>query len=209
MHNYTYIHSIGKSGYSNVHTVQHTSGKVFVCKQVRVKNKQTLIKESRILQDLHECPRVPKLIEMVQDRDNIYMIQEQCIGIKLSFKAHSVADTAFVIRNVLIGLWWMHKKSIIHGNIKHDNLVVNAEHVKIVGFGTAKESLDDTVDIWNLGIITYHMLTGEFPNDVDRANVSKVDCPCAKDFLTNCFSCKTKRYDASQCLAHDFVWSDK
>ena len=99
------------------------------------------------------------------------------------------ADVKFYITQIVVGLGILHKKGIVHRDIKLENIMVDCNgYVKIIDFGLAKkltenteaktlcgtveyfapemigrEGYDRSVDWWAVGIMIYKMLFGRSP----------------------------------------------
>jgi serine/threonine protein kinase len=103
------------------------------------------------------------------------------------FKEH---EALFYLREILLGLVYLHSLEIVHRDIKPSNILVNPKTriVKICDFGSAKvitadsgpcvsyicsrfyrapelilgsDSYDDSVDMWSLGCVLGEMLCGQ------------------------------------------------
>ena len=95
-----------------------------------------------------------------------------------------------IVRQVCQGLLYLHHKSIIHRDIKPENILVADNKVKIADFGWSVyaegrretlcgtldylapeivkgESHDKSLDVWQIGILTYELAVGRPPFETD------------------------------------------
>jgi serine/threonine protein kinase len=200
----------GELGQGNaiVNKIQHiASDKVYICKQIPKLNDSTfknVVREANVIESLEDCPRTPKFVDLFQDAQYYYIIREFCKGSTIKHMKYDTNRVSFVVRNTLIGLWWFHKKSMVHGNINHENVIIDIDDVNIVGFGNSvKEYTNKNKDMVDLANMTYKMLMGDHDGEMDIAQVKNV---CARDFIKKCIETNV---DATQCMTHDFVWLDK
>ena len=132
----------------------------------------------------------------------------------------SLPDSLCLLRSAAVGLQYLHARNLIHRDIKPDNFwVTNSGHVTIDDFGLAKAveedvsmtqsatglgtplymapeqarsavHLDQRADIYSLGSMAYHLLTGQLAYQGDSAlelivNKEKGDFPSASTIVSS------------------------
>ncbi len=106
------------------------------------KYKEKIIKEARILAELHH-PNVVKVLEVFKQNNTVYTIMEFISGDSL--KKEVELSGAFDEENVLqiiykIGqaLQYIHEKNILHLDIKPSNILMDGDNAKLIDFGISK-----------------------------------------------------------------------
>lgn len=189
---------LGTGTYGEVQLVQNTGSKTFYALKIIRKSLaatmiplKVLFREIAVHKSLNH-PNIVRLIDHLEDRVKIYLVLEYMEKgslfdlirkkIKLS---ESEAFTIFI--QVCTGLNYLHQNSLIHRDLKAENLLISQDDViKICDFGWSAQSgetrvtfcgtLDymapemlknqphtNKVDIWALGILFYEMLHGTSP----------------------------------------------
>lgn len=135
-------------------------------------------------------PNIVHLHEILENKKKLIFIFELMEGGELfdMIKPRLMEDQAkHFTRQIIIGLKYLHENDIIHRDLKPENLLLdkNQENIKICDFGLSTdekrsdkrcgstayvcpeiirgEIYDNAVDMWNVGIILYMMLTGKRP----------------------------------------------
>jgi len=106
---------------------------------------QDLRDEIAILKAL-DHPNIVKLVEVFEDRKNLYLIMELCTGGELydriveSAEQHYGEEQAMkVVRQILEATQYFHKMRIIHNDLKPDNFLFDKDdNLKVIDFGMSK-----------------------------------------------------------------------
>ncbi|KAH7291022.1 hypothetical protein KP509_30G073600 [Ceratopteris richardii] len=189
------------------------TGQIFACKSISKlqlstsEETQNIVREATIMQLLSshgpaDGPNLPSgsnvvhLHDIVEDRTSVHLIMDLCSGGDLFDKIAKVkrfpeVQAAHVMKSLLEGLQYCHKKGIIHRDIKPENilLVDDSEQptIKLADFGLAlefspgqkfcgvagsayymaPEVLDGEysveIDMWSSGVLMYVLLSGVPP----------------------------------------------
>lgn len=195
--------AIGKGGFSTVYEVSRSkTDQKFAIKAISLANlkEKGLIKrqlEEINIQASLDHPNILHAYDYFQDEFNFYIVLELCPyhSVYNLFKQKgklTELDSADIIAQVLEGVKYLHQNSIIHRDIKLQNLLIGADgKIKISDFGISTklssklercystcgtygfmcpEMLEDDndgysfeSDIWSIGVCTFLLLTGQPP----------------------------------------------
>lgn len=141
-------------------------------------------------------PNIMQIYEYYDDDKNFYIVSELCSGGELIEKitklgAFSEKDAAFVMKQILGALYYIHSNNVVHRDIKPENIVLDdkSDHpvIKLIDWGGARyfskdkkmtnilgtayymapEVLngiyDEKCDIWSCGVVLYILLCGYPP----------------------------------------------
>jgi serine/threonine protein kinase len=210
---YRRLETIGKGGYGSVHKgVQISTGTVVALKIINLDTPEDevtgLQREVMLLSQLRDAPNVTKYFGCYLDGPRVWIVMEFAQGGSVRDLMKATKDACLeekyvviIIREVLIGLSYLHKSAIIHRDIKAANILITAAgKVMICDFGvsallstaTSKRNTlmgtpywmapevvqpvpayDTKADIWSLGIMIYEMVKGSPPhaNVMDQLKV--------------------------------------
>lgn len=149
---------------------------------------------------LQKCshPNIMNVTELLEDEHHYYIVTELLEGGELfdrliSQGAFSEQIAAYIVKQIVLALNYMHKQKMTHRDLKPENVLLESKNantfdLKIADFGFScvfdpKEGLDlvlgsplymapeliqrqrynEKVDIWSLGVMTYMLLSGKNP----------------------------------------------
>ena len=160
------------------------------------------LKKVKIISQL-EHPNICKYIELFEDDYSYYFVSEYLSGGDLWDAVHglfgglggySEETTANVIKQLLQAVNYLHKKGLVHRNIRSGNILFTERgkaDIKLIDFDVAgtktmeaaniyggglhgpfycapeifKNEYSDKVDLWSVGVVLYFMLVGSLPFD--------------------------------------------
>lgn len=153
---------------------------------------QELRNEVEVLRDL-DHPNIVKLYETYEDGRNLYLVMQSCTGGDLHSRLpYSEFDAANIIASISSAIAYMHKKNIIHRDLKFENVVFSNDGpdavVKVIDFGLSKVYTSENrymfdvcgtlytmspqvirgvytncADMWAIGVIAYMLLSNKKP----------------------------------------------
>lgn len=98
-----------------------------------------------------ECdhPNIVKLFEIFEDKQNLYLVMEQCPGGELfdyiieNSKVPEIEASRF-FKQIMMAVHYLHSKKIVHRDLKPENLMFSGPGVlKLIDFGIAKILQED------------------------------------------------------------------
>ena len=158
--NYSIKKRLGKGSFGNVYKVEHK-----VTKEIRamkiIKNPlsalgnpldKKFLKEISVLKEL-EHPNIIKIFEYYIDEHYHYIVTELVTGGELydtivKFQKFNEKKAAYIMKQILSALNYLHSKGIVHRDIKPENILVQNDdkknknyldeiHIKIIDFGAS------------------------------------------------------------------------
>nr|XP_054759227.1 serine/threonine-protein kinase D1-like [Lytechinus pictus] len=148
-------------------------------------------------------PGVVNLEQMFETPERVFVVMEKLKGDMLEMILSSVHGrlfervTRFLISQILIALKYLHSKSIVHCDLKPENVLLSSDgdfpQVKLCDFGFARiigeksfrrsvvgtpaylapevlrsKGYNRSLDMWSVGVIVYVSLSGTFPFNEDE-----------------------------------------
>ena len=197
---YLFGREIGHGAFGKVNLCLHIASghlvamKTFVKKDLKYKEtKEKLRNEVEVLSKLHH-PFINQILDSFETDTHFFIVMEYVCGDLLSFirKRNKLNENAakIIFKQIIEGLKYIHKKKIIHRDIKLDNLLIDLSNtIKICDFGVSRKIEKGNViyercgtpayiapeiyakigyegcqcDIWSAGITLYYILSGTLP----------------------------------------------
>jgi eukaryotic-like serine/threonine-protein kinase len=200
INNIELVHPINSGGTAIVYWgVDLFTGKAVAVKELRAglfKNefvKQKFIEEANQYLYL-DHPNIVQLIDFIITDDNYYLVMEFVEGKNLFDYMTTVTgplpmqNVALLLNEVLSALNYIHKKGLIHLDVKPSNIMLSSDdRIKLIDFGIAQnvslqrmekamgspaymspeqiegKNVNNQTDIYSVGIAMYELLTGKLP----------------------------------------------
>jgi serine/threonine protein kinase len=187
---YIFTKELGKGGYGRVFLAQEKVSNRFVAiKQLKDKNKsqqEDIIHEIEMIAKFQN-PNIVTYYHHFWEEETLFLVMEYCSGgslrDKLAKEDYSTSDALEWIQTLASCLRIIHKKGIIHHDIKPDNIVFTQNGtIKIADFGIANKDIgtraymspealiwnfdstnDPRIDIYSLGVTLMELLAKENP----------------------------------------------
>jgi len=197
---YLYGRQIGHGAFGQVNLALHiASGRLVAIKIFEKKNlkntraKQKITNEIEMLSHFHH-PFINQILDHFETDTHIFIVMEYVCGDLLGFMKKrgklSESVTKIIFKQLIEGLKYIHKKKVVHRDIKLDNILIDLTNtIKICDFGVSRKFEKDELmhehcgtpayiapeifenhgykgtacDIWSAGVTLYYMLGGVQP----------------------------------------------
>jgi serine/threonine protein kinase len=170
------------------------------------KGLETIILQERFYLAKLNSPFVVNVLCSFQDKNNLFIVMELLSGGDLQFHIlnydyyFTETQLKFLMTNLILGIEYIHKKGLIHCNLKPDNIMFDSHgFAKIIGFGDSclkgeiidekllnvdaseymapevldQEEIDFTADLFSLGTVGYKLISGKEYNEEKDIDLTK------------------------------------
>ena len=160
---YNLSRSVGKGASSTIYNATDKMGNEVVVKHIMKNVKENITNAYKREKKIHpqlDHPNIIKLIEIIENENNIYFVMEKCkmnldeliksLKPKLSdftsfdewieatkLKTLELSTVKKYFKQIVEGVKYLHDKNIAHKDLKLENIVLCDDKVKIIDFGFA------------------------------------------------------------------------
>eukprot|EP01060_Flectonema_neradi_P022216 TRINITY_DN30496_c0_g1_i1.p1 TRINITY_DN30496_c0_g1~~TRINITY_DN30496_c0_g1_i1.p1 ORF type:complete len:297 (+),score=26.04 TRINITY_DN30496_c0_g1_i1:69-959(+) len=196
-HKYAKLEKIGEGTFGLVYKAKDKdTGEMVALKRIRVNEEEegvpcTAIREISLLKELRH-PNIVRLLDVVLTLHKLTLVFEYLDGDLKNYIDHHESLDDGTIRQLLCdllhGLSYCHYRSVLHRDLKPQNLLISKGRLKIADFGLGRalgipvkrhtpdvvtlwyrspdvilgsEDYDYSIDIWSVGCIFAEMITGQ------------------------------------------------
>jgi serine/threonine-protein kinase ULK/ATG1 len=179
---------IGTGTYSLVYKCTNNSNKRTYAMKMLSASK--MADSELMIHNKMDHPNIVSLIDVIYERQTIYLIEEYCpdgnLSIFLGDTCLPIEEIRHYFRQLVEILRYLHEMMIVHRDIKPQNIVMKGTQIKLTDFGYSREYYEEddqftdicgspcyiapeikrnekynnTCDIWSVGIILYQMMFG-------------------------------------------------
>ena len=197
---YLFGRQIGHGAFGKVNISLHVASgrlvaiKTFTKKNLKNKHARNKIKHEIDMLSRLRHPFITQILDSFETDKHIFIVMEYICGDLLGFirKRGKLSEpmTKVIFKQIMEGLRYIHKKKIVHRDIKLDNILIDLTNtVKICDFGVSKKINKGDImydhcgtpayiapeifknrgyegyscDIWSAGVTLYYMLGGVQP----------------------------------------------
>ena len=137
---YTFVEIIGKGKFGYLYKAKNNFTNEMVAIKKSFREDGTILNEAKIYNYLNNTQYFPKFKGFVNDNINtcliIELMEDNIKNLKNNLLNEQIKN---IINQIIEGIKFMHKKGIVHRDIKPDNILISQKIVKICDFGCSKQ----------------------------------------------------------------------
>ncbi|GAW82751.1 serine/threonine-protein kinase Nek1 [Plasmodium gonderi] len=137
--------------------------------------------ELHIMKKLENCENVVKVVDFIEQNDSLSFITEFCsqgdlysdiLKRKMNNEKYSESEIFNIFNQILNGLNSIHKKGIIHGDLKSTNIFIKDDKIKIGDFGISQKGSNN--NLGTLNFLSYESIIFKKTNEL--SDLFQVGC---------------------------------
>jgi cGMP-dependent protein kinase len=208
-----FIKELGHGKFGKVYLV-HNQRNFYAIKSAKIKSvlksaqlSDYFLREKNIMQQL-DHPFIVKFVKTLKDSHYVYFLLEHVDGIvlrnfieKRKGKELKIEEQARFYGSILFtAIHYLHKKKIIHRDIKPDNCIINSNgYLKLIDFGISKDITNEertativgtphyiapevlhgkgygySADYWSIGVVLFEIFYGYYPFGSNSRDVMEI-----------------------------------
>jgi len=181
---------LGEGGFGSVFKAKDKrTGKLLAVKKVKLqRNQEVKLQEEIDIMKLLDHPHIVRLVETFEDKKDVYMCMDLCIGGELFDRlakegAFDERTAAIYVRQMLLAVNYLHLNLICHRDLKPENWLLETKDevgkapLKLIDFGISKRFELGTPLRTKTGTPAYaapEVLSGSYTSKVDIWSVGVI-----------------------------------
>ncbi|KAK8858213.1 hypothetical protein M9Y10_013314 [Tritrichomonas musculus] len=182
---YKFVKFLSSGTYGGVWECRHiTTGELVACKIIDLENCKNPdflphFKNELIIHSQIRHPSITQLLDVLMDKENLYIIVELCDGgdlndIVISSGGLTESQARHYFRQIMSAVSYIHQLGVAHRDIKLENILITSnDQAKLTDFGLCKQQNTGSLLLTTCGTLIYAApeIIKEEPYDGTKADI--------------------------------------